>query len=706
MAKLQAMHPKYTSPSERFINREISWLSFNHRVLQEAADPSNPLIQRMRFLGIHSNNRDEFFRVRVATVRRIAALRGKKKLLGNKTPHELIQEIQDIIVQQQAKFEEIYQELLQEMKQHNIHVINETQLTPEQGRFVENFYHEQIRPVLVPIMLQYTREFPYLRDKPIYFAVKLSKSSDPRKTRYALLDLATEILPRFVVLPSVGDQKYIIILDDIVRYSLNDIFSFFDYDKAEAYTIKITRDAELDIDDDISKSFMEKMSLGLERRKRGQPVRFVYDASMPEDLLNYFKKRMKLSREDNIISGGRYHNFKDFIAFPNIGPDHLENKMKPFIPAMHLNRQSSILEEIKKRDHILHFPYQSFRYYIDMLREAAIDPRVETIQITLYRVANESMVINTLINAARNGKNVVVVIELQARFDEEANIYWSNRLQEVGAKVIHGIPGLKVHSKLTLITRRVNRRLEHFAYVGSGNFQEDTAKIYCDEGLFTADKRITYDVVKIFEFFDKNYKQHIFNHIILSPFSTRQHFTYHIDHEIKNAREGKEALMIIKMNSLVDEQMMEKLYEASQAGVKIKLIIRGICSLKAGVPGLSENIEAISIVDKFLEHSRIFYFYHGGNEKLYISSADWMVRNLDRRIEVTCPIYDKEIKRELKQMLKLQLRDNVKGRILDDVQDNKYVRNNDKPVRAQDAYYHYLKRRKGQLEARGRKKKS
>jgi len=705
MVKVQAVHPKYTSTSERFINREISWLSFNHRVLQEAADPSNPLIQRMRFLGIHSNNRDEFFRVRVATVRRIAALRGKKKLLGNKTPHELIQEIQDIIVQQQAKFEEIYQELLQEMKQHNIHVINETQLNPEQSKFVENFYHEQIRPVLVPIMLQYTHEFPYLRDKPIYFAVKLSKMNDPRKTRYALLDLATEILPRFVVLPSVGDQKYIIILDDIVRHSLNDIFSFFDYDKAEAYTIKITRDAELDIDDDISKSFMEKMSLGLERRKRGQPVRFVYDATMPEDLLNYFKKRMKLSREDNIISGGRYHNFKDFIAFPNIGPDYLENKMKPFIPAMHLESHKSILEEIKKRDHILHFPYQSFRYYIDMLREAAIDPRVETIQVTLYRVADESMVINTLINAARNGKNVVVVIELQARFDEEANIYWSNRLQEVGAKVIHGIPGLKVHSKLTLISRRFNRRLEHFAYVGSGNFQEETAKIYCDEGLFTFDKRITHDVVKIFEFFDKNYKQHIFNHIILSPFSTRQHFTYHIDHEIKNAREGKEALMIIKMNSLVDEQMMEKLYEASQAGVKIKLIIRGICSLKAGVPGLSDNIEAVSIVDKFLEHSRIFYFYHGGNEKVYISSADWMVRNLDRRIEVTCPIYDKEIKRELKQMLKIQLSDNVKARILDDVQDNKYVRNHDKPVRAQDAYYHYLKRRRGQLEARERKKK-
>ncbi|MCF8335485.1 MAG: polyphosphate kinase 1 [Bacteroidales bacterium] len=685
--------------SPRFINREISWLSFNHRVLQEAADETNPLIQRMRFLGIFSNNRDEFFRIRVATVRRLASFSAKKKLLGNETPHELLHEIQNIVVKQQSKFERIYMNLLKEMEQYNIYVVNETQLTAEQGRYVLSFYNERIRPILVPIILQYTREFPYLRDEPIYFAVKLSKQNRSGKTRYALLDLATEILPRFVVLPKAGEKKYIIILDDIVRYCLNDIFSFFDYDKAEAYTIKITRDAELDIDDDISKSFMEKMSLSLEKRKRGQPVRFVYDASMPEDLLSYFQRRMRLGREDNIIAGGRYHNFKDFINFPNIGPSHLENKVKPPVPAMYFEHHKSILEKIKERDHILHYPYQSFRYYIDMLREAAIDPRVTAIQITLYRVAPESVVINSLINAAKNGKKVVVVIELQARFDEQANISWSSRLQEVGAKVIHGVPGLKVHCKLTLIERKINKRIEHFAYIGTGNFHEETSKIYCDEGLFTSDKRITSDVVKVFEFFDKNYKQHIFNHIILSPFSTRRHFLYHIDHEIKNAKRGKKAYMIIKMNSLVDEEMMEKLYEASQAGVIIKLIIRSICSLKPGVPGLSDNIEAISIVDKFLEHSRIFYFYHGGNEKVYISSADWMVRNLDRRIEVTCPVYDPEIKRELKKMLRIQLRDNVKARIIDDVQDNKYVRDeNKKVIRAQDAYYFYLKRRRSQIE--------
>jgi polyphosphate kinase len=686
----------YRKRENRFINREISWLSFNDRVLQEAADPTNPLVQRMRFLGIFSNNQDEFFRVRVATVRRIAAFKGKKKLIGNKTPFELIQEIQNIVVKQQSKFERIYSELIEELERYNIYVINETQLNEEQGKFVVDFYNENIRPVLIPIMLQHTKEFPYLRDEPIYFAVKLIKKGAPSQTKYALLDLATEILPRFVVLPRIGKKKYIIILDDIVRYCLEDIFSFFEYDSIEAYTIKITRDAELDIDDDISKSFMEKMSLSLEKRKKGQPVRFVYDESMPEDLLDYFKNRMKFGKEDNIIAGGRYHNFKDFIHFPNIGPAHLENKARKPVPPMHFKAQQSILKEIKKRDHILHYPYQSFRYFVDMLREAAIDPKVTTIQITLYRVAKKSMVMNTLINAARNGKNVVVLIELQARFDEKANINWSNRLQELGIKVIHGIPGLKVHSKLALITRKVNRKLEHYAYIGTGNFQENTAKIYCDEGLFTSNKNITSDVVKVFEFFDKNYKQHVFNHIILSPFTTRKHFIYHIDKEIANVRKGNKGYMVIKINSLVDEEMMDKLYEASQAGVEIKLIVRGICSIKPGVPGLSENIEAISIVDKFLEHSRIFYFYDGGKESMYISSADWMVRNLDRRIELTCPVYDQEIKKELKQMLKIQLRDNVKARILDEVQDNKYIRNGKKRVRAQDAYYNYLKRRQNQ----------
>ena len=443
---------------------------------------------------------------------------------------------------------------------------------------------------------------------------------------------------------------------------------------------------------------MEKISLSLEKRKKGEPVRFVYDEKMPQDLLQFFIQKMNLDDDDNIIAGGKYHNFKDFINFPKIGPKRLENKEMPSIPHPYFKHHKSILNEIKKRDHILHYPYQPFSYFIDMLREAAIDPKVISIQITLYRAARKSMVINTLMNAARNGKKVVVIIELQARFDEEANIYWSNRLQESGIKVIHGVPGLKVHSKVCLITRRNNQQLENFAYIGTGNFQEVTAKRYSDEGLFTFDKRITAEVVKVFEFFDKNYKQHIFEHIILSPFSTRKHFIGLIEKEIQNARAGKKAFMSIKLNSLVDEEMIDKLYEASQNGVKIKLIVRSACSLKAGIKGLSENIDVISIVDRFLEHSRIFYFYHGGKELMYISSADWMVRNLDNRIELTCPVYDEEIKRDLKQLLKIQLKDNVKARIVDEKQVNQYVKNKKQKTRAQIAYYQYIKRRYAQIK--------
>lgn len=680
------------------MNREISWLSFNDRVLQEAQDKSVPILQRIRFLGIFSNNMDEFFRVRVATIKRIAAYTGKDKTLtGNKSARDILNEIQKITQQQQKKFEKIYQQLITELEQHNVFVVNESQLTKEQGIYVTEYYNENIRPVLVPIMLHENQQFPELKDKPIYFAVKLSDTKNADRFDYALLDLSTDILPRFIILPSSQKKKYIIILDDIIRHCINDVFSIFEYDKIEAYNIKITRDAELDIDDDISKSFMEKISLSLEKRKKGEPVRFVYDEKMPNDLLQFFIQKMNLDDDDNIIAGGKYHNFKDFINFPKIGPKKLENKEMPPVPHPYFKHHKSILNEIKKRDHILHYPYQSFNYFIDMIREAAIDPQVVSIQITLYRAAKKSMVINTLMNAARNGKHVVVLIELQARFDEEANIHWSQKLQESGIKVIHGVPGLKVHSKVCLITRRNNQKLENFAYIGTGNFQEITAKIYCDEGFFTFDQRITSEVVKVFEFFDKNYKQHIFKHIILSPFSTRTHFIRLIEKEIINARAGKKALMMIKLNSLVDEKMIDKLYQASQNNVKIKLIVRGACSLKAGIKGLSENIEVISIVDRFLEHSRIFYFYQGGKELMYISSADWMVRNLDNRIELTCPIYDEEIKRELKQMLKIQWKDNVKARIVDEKQINKYVKNKKPKTRAQIAYYQYIKRRYTQL---------
>lgn len=677
--------------NNKYINREISWLSFNERVLQEAMDKRVPLFQRIRFLGIFSNNLDEFFRVRVATVRRIIRYKKKENItIGYQHPQEIMSYIQDIVVRQQRRFERIYRVLIRELTQHNIFVIDETQLTEEQKDFVRQFYQNKIKPVLVPIMIQHTDRFPALRDKTIYFTIKFWKTLSPGEPDYALIDLNTDLLPRFIELPSKDNKKHIIILDDVVRFMLKDIFSIFDFDHIEAFTIKITRDAELDMDDDISKSFVEKMEKSLERRKKGDAVRFVYDSRMPKDLFDFLEKRMRLHKRDSIIPGGRYHNFKDFINFPKSHIPGLEYENIVQIPVPEFDESRSKLAVIRKKDVVLHYPYQSFGYFIDVLREASIDPAVESVQITLYRVASKSKVINSLINAARNGKKVTVVMELQARFDEQANIYWSNKLQEENIQVIHGVPGLKVHSKIALITKIEGNMPVRYAYIGTGNFQEKTARIYCDDAILTSHPQITSEVSQIFDFFRKNYIRFNFNHLIVSPFSTRSFFANKIRQEIEHVKNGKEGRIIIKLNNLVDNEMIDMLYDAGKKGVKIHLIIRGICSLKAGIPGLSENIMAISIVDKFLEHSRIIYFANDGEHDMYISSADWMVRNLDNRIEVTAPVYDKDIKEELMEMLEIQLRDNSKARILGDTQCNRYIRNSNEEVRSQINYYDYL----------------
>jgi polyphosphate kinase len=683
-----------------FINRDLSWLSFNERVLQEAEDSTNPLIQRIRFLGIFSNNLDEFFRVRVATLRRMIALKKKSKdFLGAKSPEEVLEQIQLVNLKLQAKFQAIYEELIKELEKHNIYVINENQLSKEHGDFVKKYFRNNVSRNLVPLMLQFSDKFPALRDRSIYFAIKLSNKNGSGDVQYSLLEVGAEELSRFIVLPSEGKKKYIILLDDVIRYCIDEIFIFFDYDLIEAFTVKITRDAELDIDDDISKSFIEKMSKSLEQRKRGAPVRMVYDREMPIDLLEFIKSKLKFDEQDRMVPGGRYHNFKDFLAFPTIGPAKLENKVIPPIPYKYFKPHQSIMKVIEERDVMLHFPYQSFDYLIDFLREAAVNPGVKSIQVTLYRVAKRSKVINSLINAVRNGKKVTVVIELLARFDEKANIKWSNRLQDEGIKVIHGVQGLKIHSKLALVTKKESGETKNYAFVGTGNFQEDTAKIYGDQGMLTCDERITGEVARIFNFFENNYKHFNYKHLIVSPYKTRSRFIRLIENEIENAEAGKKACIYIKLNSLVDRDLIEKLYEASQAGVKIKMIIRGICSLIAGVKGLSENIEAISIVDKYLEHSRVIIFHNNGDELYFISSADWMIRNLDNRIEVTSPVYDKEVQRELKRMLEIQFSDNVKARILDAELSNKYkVGKMKNKVRAQIDFPKYLKRRMSQLE--------
>lgn len=669
------------------VNRDISWLAFNDRVLQEANDPSVPLLDRLKFLGIVSSNRDEFFRVRVATIKRMIRL-GKKgaDIIGD-DPSLLMEEIQRIIVRQQEAFDESFQMLLSELERKGIFILNEKQLSKDQGDFVKNYFYDQVQPALVPILLDHIKVFPALRDKSIYFLVVMSRSDS--KARHALVEIPSDVTSRFVVLPP--DNKYVILLDDVIRYCLDDLFFNFDYDQIEAYTVKITRDAELDLEQDVTKSLVKKVSESLKRRKKGLPTRLVYDEDMPNEVLKFLVNKMHFSKDDQPISGGRYHNFVDFIKFPALNKPEL--KLKPILqlPHPHIPPRTSLFKVLASRDVLLSFPYQSYAYVIDVLREASIDPKVKSIQITLYRLGNNSRVVNALINAIKNGKHVTAVVELQARFDEEANIRWANKLHDEGAKVIYGVPGLKLHSKLFLVTRIEKNIPVLYAHVGTGNFNEDTSRLYCDYSLLTADKKITEEVERLFEFYNDNYKTGSYKHLIVSPFFSRKRYVHLINKEIEQAKMGMEASIFLKMNSITDVEMIRKLYEASQAGVKIRMIVRGICSLVPGVKGVSENIEVISIIDRFLEHARVFVFHHSGDNKIYLSSADWMTRNIDHRSEVGVPIFDKAIQKQLIDMLEIQWSDQLKARIINDTQDNFYrVTKGKNKIRSQEEIYRYL----------------
>jgi polyphosphate kinase len=683
-------------------NRELSWLSFNDRVLQEAEDKTVPLIERIKFLGIFSNNRDEFFRVRVAALKRIVKYPKKAEGLFGENPEQLLNKIQRVVIEQQIKFDTIYQNILKELARNNIFIINEKHISAQQSIFIKKFFRENIMPSLFPIMIDNTSKFPYLKDRSGYLIVKLGSAVKAKKNKYSIIEVPTDNISRFVVLPKEKDKNFVILLDDVIRFCLENVFNNFGHDYIEAYNIKLTRDAEIDIDNDLSKSFIEKISKGLKDRKKGQPVRLVYDSEIAPDMLAFIMKKTKLRKADNLIPGGRYHNFKDFMSFPNIGNANLKYPETPVLKhpdlpdsQSKLNRQSSFFEILKQKDVLLTFPYQSFDHIIDLLREASIDPKVQSIQITLYRVAQNSNVVKALINAIKNGKQVTAVIELQARFDEEANIYWASKLQEEGAKVIYGVPGLKVHSKLLLISRRESGKIFNYGYLGTGNFNGDTARVYTDHSLLTTDKRITDEIVKIFIFYLDNLKSGSFKHLLVSPFFMRKRILQLIDVEIKNALNNKPASIFLKLNNLVDTEVINKFYEASTAGVKIKLIVRGMCSLVAGVRGVSDNIEAISIVDKFLEHSRIFMFHNGGNEKYYLTSADWMARNFDQRSEIAVPIYDGAIKQQLKSILDILWADNTKARIIDSKQKNEYRPViNKKKVRAQVEIYNFLKSKK------------
>jgi polyphosphate kinase len=663
----------YNRYKEEFINREISWLSFNERVLQEAKDPTVPLISRMRYLGIFSNNLDEFFKVRVATLQRARKMANRPIDPMDFEPAETLAEISRIVQEHQQEFDKVFQKLVKELARKKIFFINENELHAEQKNFCENYFEERVRPLLVPIMLSGKNMFPELRDDVIYLAIELGYKSKKNIAHYALIEVP-KVLPRFVELPSEGDNRFVIFIDDIIRYRLRKVFGIFDYDIANAYTLKVTRDAELDMDDDISKSLVEKMSTGVHLRKKGQYVRLNYDQNMPPHFLEFILKKIRLKDIENVIAGGRYHNKKDLMSFPDFGNKELIFPPMPPLEHIDLKGKKSIIAEIAKKDILLHFPYHKFTHIVDLLREAAIDPHVKTIRITIYRAAKDSGIVNALVNAARNGKQVIVVVELQARFDEEHNIHLVNTLQEAGARVIPGVPGLKVHCKLILISRREAGRTVRYSHVGTGNFNEHTSRVYTDLSVLSCNREIGRELRRVFDFFENNFHRSVHRLLVLSPFSTRRKFNDLINNEIKNAQRGREAWIMIKLNNLVDASMIRKLYEASQEGVKIEMIIRGTCSLIPGIPGKSENIRVVSVVGRFLEHSRVIAFCNHGHHQVFISSADLMTRNLDFRVEVSLPILDPAVKHEILHFLKLQLSPQAKARIVDKSQSNHYLK--------------------------------
>ena len=672
------------------INREISWLSFNARVLQEAADKSVPLIERLRFLAIFSSNLDEFYRVRVATINRLTTLVDKVKEELGYNPKKLLNQIKNIVVKQERKFNDLYEDIIKELASNKIYLLNEHQLNVSRGQFVKKYFREKILSTIVPIIIDDAQPFPELRDRVIYFLVKLTTNKKKVKEKYALIEIPDN-LDRFLVLPETNNLKFIILLDDIIRYCLDEIFFVFDYNQVEAFSVQITRDAELDLDKLVSERFIEALSKSLQKRKKGKPMRLLYDQAMPLDMLNFLLKKLELHSE-SLIPGNKYHNFKDFIAFPNVGDDTLVYKKNSPLPVNGLSMYKGMLELIKKKDYLINLPYQSFDYIIHFIREAAIDSRVTSIYITLYRLASNSRIINALINAARNGKKVICLVELKARFDEQNNINWTKRLEEEGIKVNYGITGYKVHTKICMITRLEKGKEVYYANLSTGNYNEKTATIYCDHSLFTADQRITNELHKLFLNIEKKTISKGYHHLIVSPLETRKKLFHFIDREIAQAKAGKNSYIILKMNSLADEQTIAKLYEASNAGVNIKLIIRGMCSLVPGLIGFSENIEVISIIDKFLEHARVWIFCNQDQEEIYLLSADLMTRNLDHRIEVGFPIYDPEIRKEIKDLINFQLLDNTKAREINALNSNKYRKTKGRiPHRSQIDSYNYLK---------------
>ncbi|MEO8583528.1 MAG: polyphosphate kinase 1 [Flavitalea sp.] len=686
------------------IARDISWLSFNGRVLQEAADPSVPLRERVKFLGIFSNNTDEFFRVRVATLKRMVEMGSKiRNMHLELNPAEILEDIQEIVLDQQSEFNRIWTEVRMEMERQNIFLLTETELNAEQELFVKKYFEEEVRSNIIPLMVESISQLPYLREKSIYLAVVLSTKDYSLKRKYAIIEVPSKIMGRFKELPSPIDENNIILLEDVIRYNLKNIFSFFGYDQYQSWIFKVTKDAEMDIDNDLSTSFIQKIEKGLKNRRKGKAVRFVYDKEIDPLLLDYLMRKLTLSTKDSLIPGGRIHNFRHFMDFPDVfAANGLRHR--PFLHPL-LRYSNRVTDIVLENDVMLNFPYHSFDPVIDLLREAAIDPEVIAIKITAYRLAENSKIVNALVNAVRNGKSVTVMLELRARFEEEANIEWKEYLELEGVRVLISIPNLKVHAKICLIKKRLNKRTLHYGFVSTGNLNEKTATVYGDHCLLTADRNIMADVNRMFNFIEKwKVGMQILKTcttLIPCPLYLRRELHKLINKEIKNANSKKPASIKLKMNSLSDQDLIDKLYEAAKAGVEISLVIRGIFCMFTENKRFVTPIKAISIIDEYLEHARVFIFHNGGNEKVYISSADWMVRNIDHRVEVTCPIKDEGIKKVLIDLFNIQLSDNVKARILDNDLSNKYVnghpssnakQNMDgtKKIRSQEEIYNYL----------------
>ena len=681
-----------------YIEKELSWLSFNERVLQEATDKTVPLIERIRFLGIFASNTDEFYKVRFADVKRRILINEEHG--GNDQPKLLMKKIEQKMRSLEESFENIYNDLLFEMARRHIFLVNEEQIEESQAIWLRKYFRQQILPHISPILLnEHTPLLDFLKDEYSYLTIELCKGNC---ISYALIEIPTDQLPRFLLLPEAKGKrrKTLILLDNIIRHCLSDIFQgLFDYDTLRAYSMKMTRDAEYDFTQEVEFGILDVMSGSLKQRLTAMPVRFVYQHDMPEGMLSLLKSCLQLSTYDSIIPSGRYQNFQDFIGFPNVGRKYLENPELPPLKSQAFLSQNNVFDAISAQDILLYYPYHSFEHMTEFVRQAAYDPKVQSIKINIYRVAKYSRIIESMIDAANNGKRVTVVVELQARFDEKANIEWARRLTETGVQVLFGTPGLKIHSKLCLITRQENNKLVRYAHIGTGNFNEKTAKIYTDFSLFTRNQSLAAEVRNVFAYIEQPYRQVYFEHLIVSPQNSRVKFYQRIDNEIQQAKSGKKANIILKVNNLVDKGLIQRLIAASKAGVKIQLIIRGMCSLIPEVKGETDNITAISIIDRFLEHPRVVVFHNDGNPDVIISSADWMTRNIDNRIEVGCPILSPDLKMMIIDTLTIQLKDTVKSRIINKSMSNTYVpRGNRRKIRSQISIYHYLKQHEKKLK--------